>query len=348
MNKEKLEEIKNLVKTGEEYQSFREDEKVKDKLHLLCVCGSYSYGTEREDSDIDLRGAVALDPCYTNGTLKDWEIRTFSETDTVIRSYRKMLHLMSEGDPDTLSLVGQNLDNYLYLSNLGKELVIYHSDFIGARGVYKSFIGFSNSQMRRLELAELGRLEEKPELKRELKGSILKNAIYNMSIKYPTIELENLNFEFDISENEEEPIKIKSVSGSDITIEDYFNVAKDIKSIINSFGKKGKRNEKKSDFKLNKHCMHTVRSMLMCIECLETGIVKTYRENDLPLLRKILNGEFMDADGKMGTEFYELVEDLRKKSEYAFKNSILPMEPDMKKVSDMMTEFVLYDLKKEP
>ena len=347
MNKEKLNDIKNLIQTDNSYKAFRENEKVKNKLHLLCISGSYAYGTNREDSDIDIRGIVGLAPEYANGTLTDWETKDFSETDTTIHSYRKMLRLMAKGNPDILAFVGQDLDQYLYLSDLGKELVLHHSDFIGANGVYNSFIGYANAQMRRLELSEIGRLTNKKKLVKKIKENILKNAAFNMHTKYSTLEMENLNINFTVPETDEEKVMINELYLKNVNIDDFFDIAKDFKNIINSFGKKGKRNEKKTDFKLNKHCMHTVRSILMGIEVLETGIVHTNREKDLPLLLSILNGEYMKEDGKMREEFYELVEDLRKKANYAYKNSVLPPEPDIKKVSDMMTEFVLYDLKRK-
>ena len=66
-------------------------------------------------------------------------------------------------------------------------------------------------------------------------------------------------------------------------MDDLFDAVKDLKNITKSFDSAGKRNTKKTDFKLNKHCMHLIRGMLMGIEILQTGVVRTYRENDLPL-----------------------------------------------------------------
>ena len=54
MNQETKERIKKLVETGPEYESFREDDKVKNRLHMLCVSGSHAYGTGSPDSDIDI------------------------------------------------------------------------------------------------------------------------------------------------------------------------------------------------------------------------------------------------------------------------------------------------------
>jgi len=345
MNKEKLEEIKNLVKTGEEYQSFRENEKVKNKLHLLCVSGSHAYGTARPDSDIDIRGFVSLDRPYAMGVMDDWETVSFSETDTVIYSYRQMLRLVAKGNPDTIVLLGNNINDYLYISDTARQLIENHTDFIGAKGIFNSFVGYANAQLRRLELAEIGRLAERKEFVKNKKLSILNNAIYNMQTKYPTISGDNLNIEFEIPSDESSKILIKKMDCSEININDFFDVARDIKNITSSFGKKGKRNEKKSDFKLNKHCMHTIRVMLMGIECLETGRVVTYREKDLPLLLDILKGTYIDNEGKMRSEFYDMLNEIRKRADYAYEHTVLQLEPDSYKVSEMMYAFILDAMK---
>lgn len=147
-------------------------------------------------------------------------------------------------------------------------------------------------------------------------------------------------------DNPEDKITVKDLSVRDITMDDLFDAVKDLKNITKSFGSAGKRNTKKTDFKLNKHCMHLIRGMLMGIEILQTGVVKTYRKNDLPLLRSILNGDYM-KDGHITPEFYELVEKLRKEAEYAYKNTVLQQEPDKNKVSDMLEMFLMVDLQRE-
>lgn len=345
MNQETYERIKNLVETAPEYKCLREHEKVKNKLHMLCVSGSYAYGTNRPDSDIDIRGFVSLDKPYAMGVMDDWETISFSETDTVIYSYRQMLRLIAKGNPDAIVLLGNDINDYLYLSDTARQMIENHTDFIGAKGIYNSFIGYANAQLRRLELAEIGRLAERRELVKDKKLSILNNAVYNMRTKYPTINGDNLNIEFEVPSDENEKVKIKKMGCTEINVDDFFDVARDMKNITNSFGKKGKRNDKKTDFQLNKHCMQTVRVMLMGSECLETGRVVTNREKNLPLLKEILNGKYMDNEGKMRPEFYELVDEVRKQADYAYNHTVLPLEPDVYKISELMYAFILDAMK---
>jgi len=343
VNKGKLEEVRVLIKTDAAYSEFRDNEKVKDRVHLLTLSGSHAYGTARPESDIDIRGVVGLEKKYATGAVEDWQTKVFSETDTVIHSYKKMMSLLAKGNPDTVVLVGIDPDMYLYLSDPGRELVEKHSDFLGATGLYNSFIGYANAQLRRLELAEMGRLEGNNKLVKEKKERILSDATFNFHTKYTTITNDNLNVSFVVPEDINEKVIINSMTCSNINIDDYFDVARDLKNIVSSFGTRGKR-EKKTDLKLNKHCMHTVRGMLMGIETLETGKVITCREKDLPLLKSVLAGDYMDKEGRMRPEFYELIEKLRKKADYAYKNTVLPLTPDMNKVSDMLVEFIKADL----
>ena len=60
-----IEEVKNYVQTSDEYSFLNTEPKLKDKVILLVLGGSLSYGTYRFDSDtkeilsdIDVRGIV--------------------------------------------------------------------------------------------------------------------------------------------------------------------------------------------------------------------------------------------------------------------------------------------------
>ena len=53
-----VDQIKQKLKE-KEYSFLRENEKLKDHIILLALGGSYAYGIEKEDSDLDIRG-IAL------------------------------------------------------------------------------------------------------------------------------------------------------------------------------------------------------------------------------------------------------------------------------------------------
>lgn len=333
--------FKELIETSDDYKEFRENPRIKDRLHLLCLSGSHAYGTTRPTSDIDIRGIVSLDKKYASGAFEDWETLRFSATDTSIDSYKKAFRLIQKGNPDVLALVGQEEDDYLYLSRLGRQLVRNHSELLGSVNIYNSFIGYSNAQLRRLELGELNRLEHENKLVDTIKLNVLNNAIKNMPVKYACLNDKSVSAEFEIVDNN---VILKHLNYSNINIDNAFDTMRDLKNISSSFGTKGKRNTKKTDFQLNKHCMHTVRGILMGIETLKTGVVKTYRKNDLPILLPILEGKYMNSDGTMNSSFYDIVDKLQKEADYAFKHSVLPNMPDEKKVVELYTAFTLDSL----
>jgi hypothetical protein len=338
-----VEKFKTLYETSDEYAEVRENEKMSHGIHILCVSGSHAYGTNRPDSDVDIRAVVGLSRLKALGVERDWETKKYSITDTVAYSYKQFFNLLLKGDPSIISLLGNDIDDYLYLSDLGRELVENHDGLITSKSVYNCFIGYSNSNLRRLELAQLGRLDEYGEvidkkLVTEKKQSILANAVYNFDSKYPSVDKNKFHAEFDIRDD---GVYINSLSVEDISMVDFFDTARDLKNITSSFGKAGKRNEKKTLFKLNKHCMHLIRGLLMGSELLETGKIRTYRTYDLPLLKSIMNGYFMCSDGTINSAFYDLLTEQREKADYAYKHTVLPSEVDKDKLADFSERFIL-------
>lgn len=326
-----VERFKTLYETSDDYKEVRENSKMQD-IHILCLSGSHSYGTAREDSDVDLRAVTGLDKARVLGANADWETVDFKLTDTSIYSYKKFLQLILKGNPSILCLLGNDLEDYLYLSEEGRELVTNYTGLVLAKPVYDSFVGYSNGMLKRLELAELGRLDDYG----NTLGTVVLNSkrveILNNNLKLFYARYQSLQNEEDLSANfeikEDGSVYVKDFFVKDVSMVDFFDMAKDLKNISSSFGTKGKRNTKKTDFKLNKHCMHLVRGLLMGNELLETGKIVTYRKQDLELLHKILHGEFMGKDGKMHSSFYDMVDELKKKADYAFKHTVLPQGLD--------------------
>ena len=86
--------------------------------------------------------------------------------------------------------------------------------------------------------------------------------------------------------------------------------------------------------------MHLVRLYLMGIDLNEKGQIITYRGgDDHELLMKIRNGEYLTADGKnVVPEFWDLLEGVKGRYDYAVKHTILPERPNIKRVSDIVRQ----------
>ena len=84
--------------------------------------------------------------------------------------------------------------------------------------------------------------------------------------------------------------------------------------------------------------MHLVRLYLMCLDILEKEEIITYREADHDLLMDIRNGRYQKVDHTFSTEFYDLLNELEKRLDYAKQNTSLPEAPDLARIEAFQME----------
>lgn len=75
---------------GEEYNFIKTNEHLGKHVILLGLAGSYSYGTNNENSDIDVRG-VALNRKSDLIGLTSYEQYVDENTDTVIYAFMQLI-----------------------------------------------------------------------------------------------------------------------------------------------------------------------------------------------------------------------------------------------------------------
>lgn len=128
---------------------------------------------------------------------------------------------------------------------------------------------------------------------------------------------------------------------------DYLGRWAEYNSIVRSYNSLGKRNDHAVEHKkIGKHMMHLVRLYLMCFDILEKEKIITYREDDHDLLMDIRNGKYLDSDEKPIPEFYELVDSLKSRLDYAKENTGLPQGPDLSRIEDFRLSVVSDIVKK--
>lgn len=88
--------------------------------------------------------------------------------------------------------------------------------------------------------------------------------------------------------------------------------------------------------KLGKHMSHLVRLYFMCFDILERGEIITYREAEHDLLMDIRNGKYLDNNNQPTPEFFEFVDELEKRMNYAKENTLLPEKPDYNTIQDFV------------
>ena len=124
---------------GPEYDFLRENPRLGRRIILMGLGGSYAYGTNYENSDIDFRGITLNLPSDILG-LTEFEQFEDRNTDTVIYSFNKIIRLLLDCNPNTIEMLGLDEDQYLIKTQLGQEL-LEHKDLFLSKRAAKSFGG---------------------------------------------------------------------------------------------------------------------------------------------------------------------------------------------------------------
>ena len=326
-----LDEIKRKLK-GEQYDFLRQNEHLGKSLCLVTLGGSHAYGTETPDSDLDIRG------CSMNGREElllgeDFEQVVDVPTDTTIYSVNKLFGLLLSCNPNTIELLGNRPEHYLYVTKVGRLLLDNTSVFLSKRAVH-SFGGYANQQLRRLENKAIRDMAQEQTEKHILRT--IDHVMEQLKEHYADFPEDALRLYIDTALNDGlEKEMFMDVQLNHYPLRDYVGLWSDMQAIIRSYNKLGKRNENAmSHGKLSKHMMHLVRLYFMCLDILESERIVTYRDKEHKLLMSIRNGDYL-SDGVPTPEFYEIVDQLEKRFEYAAENTSLPAVPDAKKAREL-------------
>ena len=330
-----LEQIKQMVKS-DEYSFLKTNERLGKNIILLGLGGSHAYGTDVESSDLDVRG-ITLNSKADILTNQNFDQFINEETDTTIYSFNKMLTLLSSCNPNTIEMVGLKPEHYLYVHPLGQELLNNKKMFLSTRAVH-TFGGYAEQQLRRLG-NKSNRLVSQSEREQHIFNTI-RNAMYDIKVAYKDFTDEEIRLYIDKAVQEGYDTEIfMDVNLKHYPLRDYCSVWNEMKAIVSSYSKIGKRNERAIEHnKLGKHSMHLIRLYMMCIDILEREEIITFREKEHDLLMRIRNGEFLDDNRQPTPEFDDLLNEYQKRFDYAKKNTSLPDKPDYKRIN----EFQMY------
>ena len=327
-------DFKAILNTPE-YEFLKTNPHLGKNIILLGLGGSHAYGTNIEGSDIDIRG-IALNSKEDILGTSNFEQVVNEATDTTIYSFRKIISLLTSCNPNTIEMLGLKPEHYLYLSPIGKELIDNRKLFLSKRAV-QSFGGYAFSQLRRLDNKSARTLDQ-AEREQHILNSIT-SASYVWPEKYNCFKTgEGVKLYLDDSDQEDMDKEIfMDINLTHYPLRDYKSMWSDMKNIVADYGKIGHRNKNAIERgKLGKHMMHLIRLYLMCIDILEKEEIITYREQDLEYLLSFRHGKYLDEDGHPVEGFYELVDHLEKRMNYAAENSSLPDKPDYSKINEFL------------
>ncbi|MDE5865416.1 MAG: nucleotidyltransferase domain-containing protein [Lachnospiraceae bacterium] len=317
-----------------EYDFIRTNEHLGKHVILLGLAGSFSYGTNVEGSDIDIRG-ITLNRKSDLIGITQFEQYVDENTDTVIYAFNKIITLLLSCNPNTIELLGLNTEHYLYLNDIGKMLLDNRKLFLSKRAI-NSFGGYADAQLRRLQNALARDTFPQSEKEQHIFNSV-KNAMHDFNNHYKNFENGNLEIFIDNAVNPELETEIfVNANLTHYPLRDYSGMWNTMANVVRDYEKIGKRNKKKDDLHLNKHAMHLIRLFMMALDILEKGEINTYREKEHDLLMDIRFGKYQKEDGTFHESFYDMLSDFEKKLHYAAENTDLPEEPDMSKVQELV------------
>lgn len=326
-----IEKIKNAV-SGEEYSFLRDNVHLGKNIIMLRVGGSYSYGTNNDDSDLDIRG-IALNTKQEILIGEDFESFVDVKTDTEILSFNKIVKLLRNCNPNAIESLGCKPEHYLYISDSGRELIENKDMFLSKLCIYR-FGGYANDQLRRLENKAVGYADQE-EKEKHILNSIV-NAQYAIKEHYYPYSDSQIELFIDDSYHPDFDKEIFiNCNLMHYPLRDWCGLWNEMKSIVSSYNKIGKRNKHALDHnKIGKHMEHTLRLFMMVIDILENGKIITYRDKEHDLLVSIRNGEWIDDNEQPIPEFYDVLNEYEKKFEYAKKNTTLPDLPDDNRINE--------------
>ena len=310
-----------------EYSFLEDNVRLGNNICLLGYGGSIAYGTNTPESDIDIRG-IALNPAQEILIGKDFEQVCDTATDTTVYSFNKMIHLLTQCNPNTIEILGLKQDHYLILDSIGSRLLKNREIFL-SKECYKTFGGYAYAQLRRLDnksARELGAEQHEHHVMHSIEC-----AVNSFKDRYGLEMFEYIKLSVDTVDGE--PTVFADICLDHRPLRDFYGMYQEMFNIMRDYDKLGKRNKSAiARGKLNKHMCHLIRLQMMCIDILEKHEIITYREAEHDLLMSIRNGDFLTGDNQPTAEFDELVAEYKARMDDAVKSSTLPDKPDYRKI----------------
>lgn len=312
----------------DEYKFIHSNKKLGDNIIYLTLSGSIGYGTNLDNSDIDLRG-ITIERKENIYGFQSFEQFEDAETDTVIYGLKKFVSLALKGNPNILELLGTKDEHIIYMNKYGELLRKNRELFLSKKVIY-TFGNYATAQLRRLQNA-LARDQYPQEEKEKHLLNTINNQMNHFSSNYTEFSKGSIKLYIDKSDKKE----IESEILMDINIDkyplrDFISIYSEMSNIIRDYDKLNNRNRKKDESKLLKHAMHLIRLLIMGTEILETHEINTYREKEHDLLIDIRKGKYSYD------ELFKLVELYDFGFKEAAVNTTLPKEPDEGQVEELL------------
>lgn len=321
----------NKLIKNKEYDFLRTNHHLGENICLLGLGGSYAYGTNVKDSDVDIRGiAVRAKEDILLG--KDFETIVDAKTDTTIYSLDKVFGLLSNCNPNVIEIVSLKPEQYLYVNEIGQKILHNKNIFLSKKCI-QTFGGYANQQLYRLQQRTLAALSEKEY--NEHISKVLNGMQEHLKDKY------HLSVPTYVNDDGQIMMMLNFLNREtlDIPLENIAGILSEMNNTLRDYTKTSKRNEHAlAHNKINKHAMHLIRLYAMANDLLENGEVITFREKEHDLLMDIRNGKYSKDNGQMSKEFFDIVKAYEDKFNILKTITKLPEEPDYAAINNLRCE----------
>lgn len=293
---------------------------VSKNLIFMSLAGSHLYGTNTEQSDIDLRGVCVPPKNVVIGFAREFTQHQVENEDTIVYGLSKFMNLAVECNPNIIELLFSPPECIINKNPLWDELLEHKYEFLSAKA-YHTFSGYAFSQLQKI--------------------SSHRRWLVNPPTHKPTRE------EYGLSETSNGVKELSKGIGIDLYAVDpellkLLDKEKNYKSALTLWNQyeewKSNRNEVRLELEKKygldtKHASHLVRLLRMGKEILIKGDLQV-RRSDAKELLEIRNGKF--TYDELLKYSNDLIQEL--KSIYDNKKYVVQYSSDREAISDLCVE----------
>ena len=165
-----------------------------ERLFILGLGGSHSYGTNTPESDVDYKGITIPPKSYYFGikNFDSYHSPEGKDPDIVVYSLKKYTNLAMQANPNVLELLFLSPKHYIYVHPIAQELIENRNLFL-TQLCHRSFTGYALSQLKRMKNRKgrpnHGAGSEKREQRIEKYGYDTKNGLHLIRLLKMGIEI---------------------------------------------------------------------------------------------------------------------------------------------------------------